>query len=104
METIYSDCLVSTVALFGILLMFGGLARDPWQFASRPYRWLFQTVQNMLSNNLQRLLRLLARATQGIFDLIISGVIVFCRRFPVMATIILVITIAIIALAHAGFL
>ena len=88
MDEVISKSLSIGVMIFGILLMIGGMTRDPLAFASRPFQWLS---------------RLLTRATQGIVDFVLSGVIAFCRRFPVMAIIILIITIAVIALVHAGF-
>ncbi|MDO8741178.1 MAG: hypothetical protein Q7J54_06420 [Candidatus Woesearchaeota archaeon] len=107
MDEVISDVLTIAIGIFGILLMIGGVTNNPWQFASRPYRWLFRNIQNMIRNTLQKFLRMLSRILQGLVDLTLSGIIAFCRRFPktagTIAVVLILWTIATIALSHAGF-
>ena|SRR3990167_8929805 len=108
MDEIMSSLLVIAIGVYGILLMLGGVTDNPWRFASRPYRWLFRTMQNIVQNTLRRSLRLLGRTLQGLVNLMWSGIITFCRRFPKTATTLVIIlilgTIAVIVLAQAGFI
>jgi len=107
-DEIASLALTGAIMIFGLLMILGSLTRNPWEFASRPYRWIFQTVRSTIQNAFQRLFRLLRRVLRELADLILSGIIAFCRRFPkttiAIVSVLVLGAIAVIALTHAGFL
>ncbi|MBI2049997.1 MAG: hypothetical protein HYT35_00885 [Candidatus Staskawiczbacteria bacterium] len=78
MNEIATSLLTIAIMIYGGLVVVGGLvAKNPFEFAWRPYRLLLQTI---------------GRTIRG-----------FCRRFPKTA-IVLSLAIAFIALAHhAGY-